>query len=90
MSTTSATDGGPNGVASLTSGMMTVTLANPKELGGSSARYNTEALSALGYSACSLGAMRFAAHYEWPGTVPEGATIKARSASARGRMATLG
>ena len=73
-----ATGGGRNGVASLTSGMLTVTLATPKELGGSGAGHNPEELFALGYAACYLGAMRFAAQSEKLGTVPEDATVKAK------------
>jgi Ohr subfamily peroxiredoxin len=72
-----ATGGGRNGVASLASGMLTVTLASPKELGGSGAGHNPEELFALGYSACYLGAMRFAAQSEKLGTVPDDATVKA-------------
>ena len=55
-----ATGGGRNGVASLASGMLTVTHASPKELGGSGLGHNPEELFALGYAACYLGAMRFA------------------------------
>ncbi|MCA0434624.1 MAG: organic hydroperoxide resistance protein [Proteobacteria bacterium] len=72
-----ATGGGRNGVSKLTSGMLTVTLASPKELGGSGAGHNPEELFALGYSACYLGAMRFAAQSEKLGTVPADATVNA-------------
>jgi len=72
-----ATGGGRNGVASLASGMLTVTHASPKELGGSGLGHNPEELFALGYSACYLGAMRFAAQSEKLGTVPSDATVTA-------------
>lgn len=72
-----ATGGGRNGVASLASGMLTVTHASPKELGGSGLGHNPEELFALGYSACYLGAMRFAAQSEKLGTVPADATVTA-------------
>lgn len=72
-----ATGGGRNGVASLASGMLTVTHASPKELGGSGLGHNPEELFALGYSACYLGAMRFAAQSEKLGTVPAEATVTA-------------
>lgn len=72
-----ATGGGRNGVASLANGQLTVTHASPKELGGSGLGHNPEELFALGYSACYLGAMRFAAGNEKLGTVPENATVTA-------------
>lgn len=72
-----ATGGGRNGVASLKSGMLTVTMTSPKELGGSGAGHNPEELFALGYAACYLGAMRFAAQSEKLGTVPDDATVNA-------------
>ena len=72
-----ATGGGRNGVASLANGQLTVTHASPKELGGSGLGHNPEELFALGYSACYLGAMRFAATSEKLGTVPDSATVTA-------------
>jgi Ohr subfamily peroxiredoxin len=72
-----ATGGGRNGVASLANGQLTVTHASPKELGGSGLGHNPEELFALGYSACYLGAMRFAANSEKLGTVPDNATVTA-------------
>lgn len=72
-----ATGGGRNGVASLANGQLTVTHASPKELGGSGLGHNPEELFALGYSACYLGAMRFAAGNEKLGTVPDTATVTA-------------
>lgn len=72
-----ATGGGRNGTAALKSGMLTVTMSSPKELGGSGAGHNPEELFALGYAACYLGAMRFAAQSEKLGTVPDNATVDA-------------
>ena len=72
-----ATGGGRNGLAKLANGQITMTLATPKELGGSGLGHNPEELFALGYSACYLGAMRFAAQSEKLGTVPENATVTA-------------
>lgn len=72
-----ATGGGRDGVAKLDSGMMTVTHTPPKELGGSGKGHNPEELFALGYSACYLGAMRFAAANEKLGEVPADATVDA-------------
>lgn len=72
-----ATGGGRNGLAKLANGQITMTLATPKELGGSGLGHNPEELFALGYAACYLGAMRFAAQSEKLGTVPEDATVKA-------------
>ena len=72
-----ATGGGRNGLAKLADGKLTVTMTSPKELGGSGAGHNPEELFALGYAACYLGAMRFAAQSEKLGTVPDDATVKA-------------
>ena len=72
-----ATGGGRNGLAKLANGQLTVTLASPKELGGSGLGHNPEELFALGYAACYLGAMRFAAQSEKLGTVPDEATVTA-------------
>jgi lipoyl-dependent peroxiredoxin len=72
-----ATGGGRNGVASLANGQLTITHATPKELGGSGLGHNPEELFALGYSACYLGAMRFAAGSEKLGSVPDSATVTA-------------
>lgn len=73
----SATGGGRNGLAKLADGKLTLTMATPKELGGSSAGHNPEELFAIGYAACYLGAMRFAATSEKLGTVPDDATVNA-------------
>lgn len=72
-----ATGGGRNGVAKLASGMLTVTMTSPTELGGSGKGHNPEELFALGYAACYLGAMRFAASSEKLGAVPDDATVTA-------------
>ncbi|MBO6868016.1 MAG: organic hydroperoxide resistance protein [Thalassococcus sp.] len=72
-----ATGGGRNGLSKLKNGMLTVTMTSPKELGGSGAGHNPEELFAMGYAACYLGAMRFAAQNEKLGTVPEDATVDA-------------
>ncbi len=72
-----ATGGGRNGIAKLTDGKLTVTMTSPKELGGSGAGHNPEELFAVGYAACYLGAMRFAANSEKLGTVPDNATVNA-------------
>src|SRR6056297_891834 len=72
-----ATGGGRNGIAGLASGMLTVTMTSPKELGGSGQGHNPEELFATGYAACYLGAMRFAAQSEKLGTVPEDAKVTA-------------
>ena len=72
-----ATGGGRNGLAALASGMLTVTHASPKDLGGSGLGHNPEELLALGYSACYLGAMRFVATSEKLGTVPPDASVTA-------------
>lgn len=72
-----ATGGGRNGVSGLVNGQLTITHASPKDLGGSGLGHNPEELFAVGYSACYLGAMRFAAQSEKLGTVPETATVNA-------------
>lgn len=72
-----ASGGGRNGVSSLENGSLTVTMTSPKELGGSGKGHNPEELFALGYAACYLGAMRFAASSEKLGSVPEDATVTA-------------
>lgn len=71
----SAIGGGREGRAELSSGMLTVTLAPPEELGGNGAGHNPEELFALGYAACYLGAMRFAAQSEKLGEVPKDAEV---------------
>lgn len=73
-----ATGGGRNGTVSLANGQLTMTMAPPKELGGSGLGHNPEEMFALGYAACYLGAMRFAAQSENLGTVPADASVTAR------------
>ena len=68
---------GRNGIAALKNGALTVTMTSPKGLGGSGNGHNPEELFAIGYAACFLGAMRFAASSENLGTVPETATVVA-------------
>ena len=72
-----ATGGGRNGLSKLASGMLTATMAVPKETGGSGLGHNPEELFALGYAACYLGAMRFIAGSEKIGTVPPDASVTA-------------
>ena len=72
-----ASGGGRNGVAKPASGMLTVTMTSPTELGGSGKGHNPEELFALGYAACYLGAMRYAASTEKLGTVPDDAKVTA-------------
>jgi len=73
-----ATGGGRNGLAKLVDGKLTVTMTSPKELGGSGAGHNPEELFAIGYAACYLGAMRFAASSEKLGNIPEDASVTAQ------------
>lgn len=72
-----ASGGGRNGLSRLVDGKLTVTMASPRELGGSGAGHNPEELFAVGYAACYLGAMRFAATSEKLGSVPDSATVNA-------------
>ena len=72
-----ATGGGRNGIAGLTDGKLTVRMTSPKELGGDGKGHNPEELFAVGYAACYLGAMRFAAQSEKLGEVPDDATVDA-------------
>lgn len=72
-----ATGGGRNGSATLASGMLSVVMATPRELGGSGKGHNPEELFALGYAACYLSAMRFVAQSEKLGAVPEDANVTA-------------
>ena len=73
-----ATGGGRNGGSKLADGKLTITMASPKELGGSGMGHNPEELFATGYAACYLGAMRFAASSEKLGNVPDNATVTAK------------
>lgn len=63
-----ASGGGRNGLAKLADGKLTVTMAAPKELGGSGAGHNPGELFALGYAA---GAEKL-------GAMPDTATVKAK------------
>jgi len=60
-STTATATGGRDGHAATTDGALDVTLGTPKEMGGTGKGNNPEQLFAAGYSACFLGAMKFAA-----------------------------
>lgn len=53
--------GGRDGHAQNDEGSIDITLAVPKEMGGNGNGNNPEQLFAAGYSACFLGAMKFAA-----------------------------
>lgn len=70
-----ASGGGRDGKSATLDGALAVTLAPPKEMGGTGAGNNPEQLFAVGYAACYLGAMRFAAGSEKLGTVPADATV---------------
>ncbi|MDB5659282.1 MAG: organic hydroperoxide resistance protein [Cypionkella sp.] len=70
-----ATGGGRDGKSATTDGALAVTLAVPKEMGGNGGGNNPEQLFAVGYAACYLGAMRFAASSEKLGTVPADASV---------------
>lgn len=76
--TTEATaTGGRDGSSALKDGSFSVKLTVPKELGGpGGAGANPEQLFALGYSACFLGALRYAAGKEKV-TIPADATVSA-------------
>lgn len=58
--TTAVATGGRNGHSRTLDGAIDVTLASPRELGGSGKGNNPEQLFATGYAACYLGAMKFA------------------------------
>ncbi len=76
--TTKATaTGGRTGSAASEDGRLKVTLDTPKELGGAGgAGTNPEQLFAAGYSACFLGALKFAAGKEGV-KIPDDATVTA-------------
>lgn len=71
-----ATGSGRSGQAGLTSGLLTFTMAPPREMGGTGAGFNPEQLFAIGYAACFLSAMRAAARMEKLGTIPDDADVK--------------
>lgn len=70
-----ASGGGRDGKSATLDGALAVTLAPPKEMGGSGLGNNPEQLVAVSYAACYLGAMRFAAASEKLGSVPAEATV---------------
>jgi len=75
--TTATATGGRDGKAATKDGSFSVTLATPKELGGTGgAGNNPEQLFAAGYSACFLGALKFVAGKEKV-TVPADTTVTA-------------
>ncbi|MFY0661340.1 MAG: organic hydroperoxide resistance protein [Shimia sp.] len=53
--------GGRDGKAKVAGTDLSFDLATPAEMGGSAKGYNPEQLFAAGYSACYIGAMKFAA-----------------------------
>lgn len=74
---TSATaHGGRDGRAKTADGSLDITMSPPKELGGVGRGNNPEQLFALGYAACFLGALKFAAGKEKI-KVPDDATVTA-------------
>lgn len=54
-------EGGRQGKARSVDGLLDVSLAPPKEMGGSGSGTNPEQMFAAGYAACFLGAMQFVA-----------------------------
>lgn len=73
-----AKGGGRNGTSATLDGALAVTLSVPKEMGGEGKGNNPEQLFAVGYAACYLGAIRFAAGNEKIGDVPADASVKAQ------------
>ena len=70
--------GGREGHSRTADGKVDVQLSTPKEIGGGGGPgTNPEQLFAGGYSACFLGALRFAAGKENV-TIPDDATVKAQ------------
>lgn len=70
-----ASGGGRDGKSATLDGALSVSLAAPKEMGGSGLGINPEQLFAVGYAACYLGAMRYVAGLEKLGTIPAEATV---------------
>jgi Ohr subfamily peroxiredoxin len=69
--------GGREGHGATSDGKVDVTLSTPKEMGGGGgAGTNPEQLFAVGYSACFLGALKFAAGKEKI-KIPEDAKVEA-------------
>lgn len=75
--TATANGGGRSGITALENGLLTMTMAPAKELGGSGKGHNPEELFAMGYAACFLSAIRAAARIGKLGEVPEAATVSA-------------
>lgn len=76
-STQATATGGRDGKAATADGSFSVTLATPKELGGTGGPGNNpEQLFAAGYSACFLGALKLVAR-QGGVALPEGASITA-------------
>lgn len=70
------TTGGREGTSKSDDGKLSVTLAPPKEMGGSGNGTNPEQMFAAGYSACFMGAMKFVAGTQKK-VVPADASITA-------------
>ncbi|WP_046115981.1 organic hydroperoxide resistance protein [Aquincola tertiaricarbonis] len=68
--------GGRDGHSKSDDGKLEVTLAAPREMGGTGEGTNPEQLFAAGYSACFLGAMRFVAGQQGK-NVPSDASVMA-------------
>ena len=75
--TARAQGGGRKGSAELVDGGLYLSMGVPTEMGGDGHGSNPEQLFALGYAACYLGAMRFAAGAEKLGVVPADASVTA-------------
>lgn len=75
--TATANGGGRSGITALENGMLSVTMAPAKEMGGTGKGHNPEELFAMGYAACFLSAIRAAARIGKLGEVPEVATVSA-------------
>ena len=75
--TTATATGGRDGRAKTADGRLDLKLSTPKELGGAGGDgANPEQLFACGYSACFLGALKFAAGKEKV-RIPDDATVTA-------------
>jgi Ohr subfamily peroxiredoxin len=66
--------GGRDGEAASSDGQLKVKLSRPKEMGGNGQGTNPEQMFAAGYSACFMGALKFAAG-QMKLTVPENTSI---------------
>ena len=65
------TTGGREGRSVSDDGLLDVTLAPPKEMGGKGGATNPEQLFAAGYSACFIGAIKFVAAQKKISVAPE-------------------